>query len=1025
MSCNKYNQYATDVLDSDGNLITIKCFDGDSMYTEQKAFHVNSYKDYKNKGYYSWINDNFNMFSFPDLDFTKPDESFNEICNSTGYSLKQQQKFAGRIFNTHTDVNSMLVYHGLGSGKTQTSIVIGEAFKDKTVKGKPLSGRADSHVFIVVPAALEKQYYSEIIGKIDSGIIKAASGQIVIQGERQFYGSETARTQILSYNAEILAYESQKEKLMNEGGNPFLINDLQTKIDKAVGNLKRLLEDQNSKVTTVYEIFSHETFLNRLFKIDSNGKFVPQFLDPNGGRLDFLKIKNGLLIIDEIQNLVSATGSNYRRLLYALTYYAVPEYRTVFLTGTPIYDKPYEFGLLMNLLRTRIPFPDGKDSFNELFLENDSVFKNEIYFKKMCTGYVSYFKGGNPVAYPYKKTTVMYHKMNEFQYSQYCVALIKEVKKDLPSARDDDYFTSVTKDDNKMSTGIFNNSNQLANIAFPEYRGTKYMKNPLDANIAQFKIDLNAALNEYSKTLPAYTLHEIDPLTQKMLDFIAGFSSKYAKVAEMIIKSEGPIFVFSNYVTYGVNSIAIIMNYLGYSRYPLPAGETPGPRGSYFVWNGEANSKHPSQVENAYKLFNSPENVDGSQLKIMFGTQTVMEGVDFKNVDQIHILDSWWNDSRMQQIIARGIRLCSHKNLPLEKRIVNVFIHLAALGSYEKIYELSIKDSLGASKKVISDMQIINKGARPQELLIREYYVTKPDKENNVEIKQSQKTFTLSQIVTQEGFSISDILTKDILVSGDRALIRGFGGYNHKNLASISVQQYMYNRSLSKLNVNRQFEKAIKEVAIDCSINKNGNIVRLDELYLPSKEYNGAWELYYENYSTGERFIRSGVKTKYQQKFIKKYNSMSDNIFFLEDILENTALNSGIYEFKNNSRTLKLNTSLILPENIKCEAEEYTFRFPKKLVDLTINKQMIPYLVKMVERDKTLFFSILLGIINKTGPLQFTETGLSRKLRDFLVKRTEKRKKMIDELKEAGFQNNTDWESLGTKELESAWKFLI
>ena len=1020
-SCNKYNQYATDVLDQDGNLITIKCFDGDDIYAEQKTFNVNSYKDYKNKDYYSWINRNFMDYSFDEENY---DNSFDKICNGVSYSLKQQQKFAGRIFNTHTDTNSMLIYHGLGSGKTQTSIVIGEAFKDQTVKGKPLSGRADSHVFIVVPAALEKQYYAEIIGKIESGVIKAASGQIVIEGERQFYGSELARTQLLRYDTQINSFKSQKEKLMNERGNPIVINDLQTKIDDLVGKINRVIEDQNSKVTTVYEIFSHETFLNRLFKIDSNGKFVPQFLDPDGGRLDFLNIKNGLLIIDEIQNLVSATGTNYRRLLYALTYYAAPNYRTVFLTGTPIYDKPYEFGLLMNLMRTRVPFPDGKDSFNEVFLEDDSVFKNVDYFKKMCSGYISYFKGGNPVAYPYKKTTVMYHQMNEYQYSQYCVALVKEVKKDLPGPRNDDYFVSVTKDDNKMSSGIFNNSNQLANIAFPEYRGTKYMKNALEASISQFKTDLNAVLNEYSKTLPAYRVREIDPLTEKILEFVGGFSSKFAKVAEMCINSDGPIFIFSNYVTYGVNALAIIMNYLGYA--PLHSKET-SIRGRYFVWNGEANSKHPAQVEEAYKLFNSPENVDGSKLKIMFGTQTVMEGVDFKNVDQIHILDSWWNDSRMQQIIARGIRLCSHKNLPPEKRIVNVFIHLAALGSYEKIYELSIRDSHGTSKKVITDMQVVNKGASPEELLIREYYVTKPDKEQNVEIKPSSTYFTLSQINLPENSSISDILTKNILVSGDRALIKLFGGYNHKNLASISVQQYMYNRSQSKLNVNRQFEKAIKEVAFDCTINKNGNVIRLDELYIPSTYYNGLWELYYENYSTGERFIRLGVKSKYQEKFQRKYGSYVENNFFLEDILENVALKSTNYTFKslNDGSILKTNTSLILSENIKCEAEKYTFRFPKKLVDLTINKQMIPYLVKMVDSDKTLFFSILLSIINKDGPLQFDDPDLSRNLRTFLVKRTEKRKKLIDKLKEEGFQNNTDWESLGTKELETTLTFLI
>jgi hypothetical protein len=63
-------------------------------------------------------------------------------------------------------------------------------------------------------------------------------------------------------------------------------------------------------------------------------------------------------------------------------------------------------------------------------------------------------------------------------------------------------------------------------------------------------------------------------------------------------------------------------------------------------------------------------------LRIILGTQSTMEGVDFKRVRQVHILDPWWNDSRIQQIMARAVRLCSHSGLPEQQRVVDVFIHL-------------------------------------------------------------------------------------------------------------------------------------------------------------------------------------------------------------------------------------------------------------------------------------------------------------------------------------------------------------
>ena len=157
-SCNTVNQYYSDVTDSNGKIIDSKCYKG--VYPSK--VNVNSYLNYKSKDYYSWINNTLKDYSFP-TDYSA--KSFEDICVSKEYSLKPQQKFAARVINTHTDNKGMLIYHGLGSGKTQTSIIIGETFKFRNVKAQKLSGsayptdiiqpaRTDSVVLIVVPAAL-------------------------------------------------------------------------------------------------------------------------------------------------------------------------------------------------------------------------------------------------------------------------------------------------------------------------------------------------------------------------------------------------------------------------------------------------------------------------------------------------------------------------------------------------------------------------------------------------------------------------------------------------------------------------------------------------------------------------------------------------------------------------------------------------------------------------------------------------------------------------------------------------------
>ena len=56
------------------------------------------------------------------------------------------------------------------------------------------------------------------------------------------------------------------------------------------------------------------------------------------------------------------------------------------------------------------------------------------------------------------------------------------------------------------------------------------------------------------------------------------------------------------------------------------------------------------------------------------------EGIDFKFIRQIHILEPWYNMNRIEQIIGRGVRNFSHKDLPFEKRNVEIFMYGTILG---------------------------------------------------------------------------------------------------------------------------------------------------------------------------------------------------------------------------------------------------------------------------------------------------------------------------------------------------------
>ena len=75
------------------------------------------------------------------------------------------------------------------------------------------------------------------------------------------------------------------------------------------------------------------------------------------------------------------------------------------------------------------------------------------------------------------------------------------------------------------------------------------------------------------------------------------------------------------------------------------------------------------------KAATNRDNVDGNKVKVILISQAGSEGLDFKFIRQVHILEPWYNLSRIEQIIGRAVRHCSHKDLPFEQRNVEIFLY--------------------------------------------------------------------------------------------------------------------------------------------------------------------------------------------------------------------------------------------------------------------------------------------------------------------------------------------------------------
>lgn len=98
--------------------------------------------------------------------------------------------------------------------------------------------------------------------------------------------------------------------------------------------------------------------------------------------------------------------------------------------------------------------------------------------------------------------------------------------------------------------------------------------------------------------------------------------------------------------------------------------------------------------------FNHKNNEDGSQLKIILGSSAIKEGVTLLRVQEVHILEPYWNWNRILQVMGRGIRYCSHKDVPNKKQLVKVYIYLAYHPSLKKSVDERIME-MAINKKQI------------------------------------------------------------------------------------------------------------------------------------------------------------------------------------------------------------------------------------------------------------------------------------------------------------------------------------
>lgn len=368
--------------------------------------------------------------------------------------------------------------------------------------------------------------------------------------------------------------------------------------------------------------------IDKYYSIYSYNKFV-----------DLIKHKkinfdNTLLIIDEVQNIVSMKGSYYKTIISAIRK-APTNMRIVIMSATPMFDKPDELALTLNLLRPNIEFPIGNyfnDEYIRYHIHNGKPIyelKNSDKLRLSLNGLISYYQGAPEYVFPRRIQKIIKCPMSMYQYESYKVVQEREGK--------------INKLDLlKLPNNFFIGSRMISNIAFP-----------------------NGKVNEAG--MRALTKRTMD------IDNLEKYSTKFYRIIKKILSSSGTIFIYSNFKEYGgLLPFIKILEHYGFVNV-LDAG--PG-KHRFAVWSGD---EKLSDREKMKDIFNSKANENGSKIKIILGSPAIKEGVSLLRVRQVHIIEPYWNMSRVEQVIGRAIRFCSHKDVDEEKRFVKVYIYIATI----------------------------------------------------------------------------------------------------------------------------------------------------------------------------------------------------------------------------------------------------------------------------------------------------------------------------------------------------------
>ena len=680
------------------------------------------------------------------------DESLEQnVCDVEEFEYTSAQKFVSQFMSPNTPYNGILLYHGVGVGKTCSAILAAESFLQLSPKNK---------VYILAPPAIQPGFYRTIF---DSSRITFGKDDQPNSHEGCTGNRDLDLTQML-YERDKREIELRVTRLINKryaimGYVAFrnMVLNILSQVSSTLGPEKK----QQQKIILLQRALSGCFFIvdeaHNLRDVSDSAEDDDQ-ADDIGDKSD---ASAGKKLVPMLREVLKTCEGN----------------KLMLMSATPMYNSYKEIISLLNLLLL-------VDKSEDLLKESDITFEmtpqgeqltkaSEERLIKVANGHVSFMRGENPKAFPARLDPADSVRFTEWAATEPngSKQIPKEQKNDvlrLPLVKcllegEPLQVMKALTERLVASKGVgirtIDTLLQAGNCIFPG--------EGLDGRVGSegfqswFTGRAVASTFEGTRlsTLPQYAPTDPDENYNWMIasdDALGKASPKFNQVIKTIRNATGISFVYSRFVENGAVIFCLLLEANGYTPWgrssPLfSKGSLQGRRqcckcekkeeGHPVFTQTQPESRENHKFSPAFyalltasdvntmekqSLPLSPNNTavinaarhvdnkDGHKIKVVVGSQVAGEGLDLRYIREVHILEGWFHLSKEEQIVGRGIRYCSHNALPRQKRncTINLYANVFPQEmNKETIDQYSYRTAMNKAVKMGNVSRALKRGA--------------------------------------------------------------------------------------------------------------------------------------------------------------------------------------------------------------------------------------------------------------------------------------------------------------------------